>query len=607
MNTSKTSLLWICAFALTLFGLKLWLIGTYATATPFWDEWDEAVRLYQPVLEGHYDWSRLFAPHNEHRIFTTRLFDLALLQLCGSWNPLLQMILNAGFHLVVILVVVLLVIPIADTGRLALVLALAFVLFAVPHDWESALWGFESQFYFVLLFGAPALWFLVEAEPLSGAWLGGLGLCVLSYLSAASGMFVPAAAGIAGVAVYALGIRRGHRQLIAAGICFYLFILDFTLTPVVPGHYQALRATSVAQFFHALVQIESWPLAPAVLAVLARNAPLAAFCAWMAVRRPAGRGYVFLLALGVFGFVQACSLAYGRASFPLSSRYMDFFAVDVLVQILCLAVLVREAGAWRPAWIQGSAAIWAATVLGALLLQAGGPLPGQLAHKRQTGIAQETNVRNFLFSGDVAYLRDKKPPEEIPYPHAPRLAAIASADTVKAILPFTLREPLEPMAVRGLRDGFVSKGYSPSTPQRHEAAYGNYGVPSHTVPHRVALDFDSPQDGMLGTPIAGHPLLGGTQLALEQGGERRALRLERDPGDGWLLALAPVAKGPFRIVATTGGDPSSWVAIAAPVVLDRHETFTLRLLSLHGVFITAGIALLAWAVYRTPRRTTARA
>ena len=46
--------------------------------------------------------------------------------------------------------------------------------------WENALWGFQSQFYFLLLFSLLAIC-LLRNKPLSLPWLGGLfaGICAL--------------------------------------------------------------------------------------------------------------------------------------------------------------------------------------------------------------------------------------------------------------------------------------------------------------------------------------------------------------------------------------------------------------------------------------------
>jgi len=89
---------WLAALFLVIVGAKLWLIHAWATPIPYWDQWDEARLWLKPWLDGNWTWSDLFAPHNEHRIFFTRVLDTLVIQLNGQWDPLLQMTINAFIH-----------------------------------------------------------------------------------------------------------------------------------------------------------------------------------------------------------------------------------------------------------------------------------------------------------------------------------------------------------------------------------------------------------------------------------------------------------------------------------------------------------------------------
>ena len=170
------------AFAAMLFGIKLWLIGTYGNATPYWDQWDaEAVNLYKPFLEGTLCWTDLFAPHNEHRIFTTRLLALALLTINGIWNPLLQMVVNAALHIVALVLGITLMTRVIGRNHLPALLVFSLILFGVPYAWENTLAGFQSQFYFVLLFSIVV--FVAHRNPRSTfcSLVGRRGLCGLCF------------------------------------------------------------------------------------------------------------------------------------------------------------------------------------------------------------------------------------------------------------------------------------------------------------------------------------------------------------------------------------------------------------------------------------------
>ena len=66
------------AFSALLLGAKLWLIGSYGNATPYWDQWDsEAALFYQPYLDGTLRWTNFIAPHCEHALSQVALLALA--------------------------------------------------------------------------------------------------------------------------------------------------------------------------------------------------------------------------------------------------------------------------------------------------------------------------------------------------------------------------------------------------------------------------------------------------------------------------------------------------------------------------------------------------
>src|SRR5215471_8184894 len=79
------------ALGLLIIGARWYLIGTYGTDVPWMDQWDaEGQGLYLPSHAGTLSLHDLFAPHNEHRIFFTRVVALGLLWINGQWDPRLQ-------------------------------------------------------------------------------------------------------------------------------------------------------------------------------------------------------------------------------------------------------------------------------------------------------------------------------------------------------------------------------------------------------------------------------------------------------------------------------------------------------------------------------------
>jgi hypothetical protein len=173
-----------------MFGAKLWLISQYGTTVPFWDQWNaEGGILYKPYFDGTLRLSALLAPHNEHRIFFSRILALALLVLDRRWDPPLQMIVNAALHVAAIGA---LLAMLARGLRLQSVAALALFTAAflvVPFAWENTIGAFQSPFYFYLLFVILAVWAHGSAWSLS--WITATLLAVASFFSLSSGALTP--------------------------------------------------------------------------------------------------------------------------------------------------------------------------------------------------------------------------------------------------------------------------------------------------------------------------------------------------------------------------------------------------------------------------------
>src|SRR5690348_12953448 len=71
---------WVASLFLVTLGAKLWLIHRSGTSLPFWDQWNgQGISVFLPCLQHRLSFANLLAPHNEHRIFFTRLYDLGLL------------------------------------------------------------------------------------------------------------------------------------------------------------------------------------------------------------------------------------------------------------------------------------------------------------------------------------------------------------------------------------------------------------------------------------------------------------------------------------------------------------------------------------------------
>src|ERR1039458_3823782 len=130
------------ACALVVIGAKIWTIAQYGSPTPFWDQWDfEGAILYPKYFDGTLKLSDLIAPHNEHRIFMTRLWSLLLLELGGYWDPILQMVANTLLLGGFVALFVAAFRPILDRASWIAFALLFTVIFSLPFGWENTLAG----------------------------------------------------------------------------------------------------------------------------------------------------------------------------------------------------------------------------------------------------------------------------------------------------------------------------------------------------------------------------------------------------------------------------------------------------------------------------------
>ena len=590
VNSCWVPVLAFSAFAAMLFGIKLWLIGTYGNATPFWDQWDaEAANLYKPFLEGTLSWADLFAPHNEHRIFTTRLLALALLTINGIWNPLLQTVVNAVLHIVALGFGIALLTRVIGRNHLPALLAFSLILFGVPYAWENTLPGLQAHFYFVLLFSFACLWLTVTQHPLSARWWAGVVCAMLAFLSLASGVFALAAAAIIGLVFYAMGLRKTRKQLFAFTILAGLFMFGAVLTPSIAGH-ASLKAASFPQFLDALTAVLGWPISSNFFSALIRNLPAFVFVGVMLWKRPPSNDRKwFLLALVVWALGQAVSIAYGRAVDNLPSRYLDLFAIGILVNFACLISIAQDHIGKRYGWTITGVCVWAITVLISLGLYAGEHIPVDLSAKRDTGLAQEINIKKYLATGDFNHLKDK-PSLHVPYPNSERLASILASSSIRTILPTNIRSLLTHTSIESEPAGaFVVDGFYPTTPKHTGMTLGSYGSQGDAATGEASIRFNAnKQSALLAIPVVGYPLSSGIKLEVEQNGQRNPVIMKSNPKESWEMAYVKVGSGAFSI-HLTDSSTTTWLAIGAPSVTGRLDALINGLLANYFMFIMLGL------------------
>lgn len=606
------------AFAAILLGLKLWLIHSYGNEVPYWDQWDaEAARLYQPFLSGDLSWRDLFAAHNEHRIFTTRLLGLLLLRGNGLWSPLLEMVVNAGLHVAALGTTAWLMSRAASRYSLPALLFFTLLLFGIPFGWENTLAGFQAQFYFVLLFSALSIWWLVTSAALSRWWWAGVMSAIAAYFSLASGVFA-LAAGVATLLLRFVLVSRDKRELAGTVLLLVLFLAGVSATPVLEQHAQ-LKAVDAQHFFRALSFVLAWPFQllpegmkatkewPSFkewLIVVARNFPLILLVCKILWSRPSSRDPVwFLLALGFWFVGQAAAIAYGRSGDALTSRYLDLHAMGILVNFASIAAIcagLRQK--WR--WVAVAAgAVWLFFAVSTFVDEAELELPKALAGKRDLTLQQEANVRSYVAKRDDEHFR-ALPFLMLPYPDAGRLAELLNTPQIRSILPQNLQSPLQPEAVaQAPGTPFERGGAYSSVPSCQCDSWGSYGKTGDAAIGEAQLTY-SPLSTTARTSsvfmlkIAGYPTRAG-RIEILQGGKTKRLRFNKDPRETWVERYIHVRAGEPFIVRIIDQSPTSWLAVSQPIPAGRLDPWVSALLGGYGTFLAIGIAaigmlLLMW-------------
>ncbi|HSV43505.1 MAG TPA: hypothetical protein VLJ10_03030, partial [Candidatus Bathyarchaeia archaeon] len=579
-------------FASLLFGIQLWVIASFGNATPCWDQWDlEAGFLYQPFFEGRLAWNQLTAFHGSHRFFTSRLLALALLRINGIWNPLLQMIVHAGLRVVGLMLVIILTARVVGRERLALLLLFATGLFFLPYGWQNMLIPLPP-FYFVILFSVISLWLLMTKSLLSSWWWVGVLCGVLSCLSLASGVFSFGAGAGTVFLIYAAGSRRTMKQLCAFAVLLGAFVFALQLMlPLVPVNDATFKAMTSSEFFHAVLKISSWPLDGSWHGAFFRNFPSLVFLGCMVLTKPhADDRRWFLVSLILWGIGQVVSIAYGRATCGLESRYLDLFSISIFLNFSCL-LLWKNRGElkWRLA-VMGVRMVWAGCILGLLWFRVGPKLLSELRSNYEIVSIQESNTRSYVATGDIHFLKDK-PFRHIPYPDFKRLSMLLDVPVIRTILPSNIRRPLKFLSIeRQPFDAIVENGYDPTmvSAQTHRV-WGTFGAQGARTTGEAWIRFDAdPSWRIVAIPVVGYPVSRDIRIEVEQGGQQRFLNIKRNLKGLWGMVYAKVGKGPFCI-HVTDLSTKSWVAVGAPRAAGRLDPLVDWLLVHWFLFVLLGL------------------
>ena len=567
---------WLAALLLVILGAKLWIIQVYGSPLPYWDQWDEAKLVFKPWLEGHLTWGALFAAHNEHRILFTRLLDLLELRLNGQWDPGLQMVVNALLHagfaggLAFCLWVFL------GKRKEGLICVLLAPFFALPFAAENTIRGFQSQEYFLCLFSVAAITGLGLGTPRQARWWVGLAAAILALFTMASGLLAAlTVAGLAGLR-WLKNRRLARGQFIVLGCGLAVFIAGWALRVTVEQD-KPFQAQSLVVFLNALMRHLAWPFPDHPLMCLITCLPLAVVC-WQYFRSPDQdlRAPEFILALGLWGVLQAAALAFGRAALGDSSRYMDTLAIIPIAGLAGWLVIAQRANFGRVprAMVMPLAVVWAGCCFWGLCGLCGlapGNRPVTANYLQQTkrlNLIEEANVRAYVATRDARYLLGQ-PPVQIPYWDGQRLIDLLLDSNLAAILPPVCRPPLTLAAATNSDAAFVPGGCPPELPGREFApVWGNYTTNGTAAAGRFISETISPTRPEFAMQLCCGSDTNGIRVQLVEQSSGLTTEVRPKAFGRWETVTVAAPKNPFR-VEITGNDRNSLVAVGEIQELGR--------------------------------------
>ena len=556
-------LLWLTTVFLVVVAAKLTLLRLYPMPVPFWDQWDgEVANLYLPYANGALTWRQMFTLHNEHRIFFTRVLAVVLLALNGQWDPHLQIVVNIALHALAALVLAA-SLWLAAGRRWLMPIAIAVALaVAPPFALENTLAGFQSGFYFLVLFSALALWLMSAHRPGTGSWIAGWACALAAVVTVAGGILGVVAVGVAAGLAW-LSRPRAWRPLAAtaAALAVVAAIGFAAMSPALQYH-DYLKAETWFAFRVAFERDLAfpWVLTPGASVVM--WLPVLVLVGVVAVTK--FRTVLFeqyLLGLGAWVAVQAAAVAYSRGASGAipASRYLDLLSVGFVVNTMALIALVGGPG--RAPWLRKAG--WVAI---ALWIGAGAVGIDRLSEHMLVTDGQERrqwmrtyvrNVREFLLTDNLAGFLRKTGPQEIPYYSAGMLAGWLRDPVVRRILPASLRLPLDVKPKPGTTPTFARSTVATDP----VGGWDSYAVGGAAAQGRFESDpLSCGAFHRLRFETTGLPGAPGLRLVLREAGSGRetAIGLLFGSGSGWRSVHVACPPRPFVIVAEDASPTSSF-------------------------------------------------
>jgi hypothetical protein len=577
--------------------MRVWLISVFGSSVPYWDEWDaEAVYTFIPWFDGTLSLQHLIAPHNEHRLFFTRIFSLGLLLLNDAqWDPLVQMVFCALLAVINSVVLALILKHLLGTRGFNVTLFAVALLGIIPFAAENIIWGLQINWFLFNLFSLLAFWGVLLHKEGSWQWWLGITCTLLTYFNLASGIFVAGILLLVKIYVWLVDRERREYYLMSIVALSVLIGIEIALFSDSVGH-AALRHQAAVDhgFWHLFLLLLGKYLAfPFVITpymAIVMYLPLLILTIIVIIqRRVLNALELFSLTLGGWVILQAAAIVYGRLWVDVVAfRYMDILALGTIANLLALYALYDLFPKNYNQLVKIYGVIWGIAWCGTLglLLVVVPFLQGKQIEKHD----HLQNMRNYLTTNAIESLQQTA----IPYPVPQRLVDILAYPSIRAILPVSLQIPKLVQAEQN--EGiFLQNQLVPGmSPYQQETVWGSAGILAMgtfvSAPITITQSY-------LQIPLAGYLGMPGLQLQLLVDGKSPIEIIpQKIAGNSWISQIIPAPTGPFRISATDR-NIDTWFAFAMPRGVGILSFWTTQLLNNANYLLLGSLGLLLALIF----------
>ena len=427
----RSQYFWPITTGLAVFAVHAILILFYGVNVPYWDQWDAEANLYIGYIGGNLSVENIFAAHNEHRIFTARIFYLLTFILGNGWSPIIAMIAQAAiagftaFYTLKIFFQHSLEIHIRKLFSIII-----FCLFIQPLQAENIFWGFQVCFYFLILFSIILLNQLTKP-------LNFFSMAAILLFSFLLGFTMASGISVVLLAILILWMHpETNRKIIKYLTLFLLLLLLlilFKLFITVPGH-DSLKAKGILGLLIAFVKVLGWPWSitgillvwiPIALIIFNHYSKIKNITDW---RKKTTSFQWFALSITVWTLIQLAGIAYARGGHdPFALRYTTLFFFGT-ISFLFITLAFKKDLLMSPFFI-------VLLLVPVLVISAKSvKYWPQLSEQTQKKILIRQNILTALEKDDFSLLKAHEPEGMAGHPSAERVWKVIHDQDIKPYL-----------------------------------------------------------------------------------------------------------------------------------------------------------------------------